>query len=137
MKETGIQSLDQEDTLEKGMATHSSIHTWKISWTEEPGRPQSTGSQRVDTTKATWHISKHAEEIYAKIWWPIRCGNRLLGFRAHWRIFFLCIFETYSNNLLKPIDLFTIFYSVDLYPFVAVAQLPCHVQLFWTPGIVI
>jgi len=42
-----VQSLGQEDLLEKGMATHSSIHAWRISWTEEPGGLQSTGSQRV------------------------------------------------------------------------------------------
>ena len=41
-----VQSLGQEDLLEKGMATHSSILAWKISWTEEPGRLQSIGSQR-------------------------------------------------------------------------------------------
>jgi len=39
------QSLDQEDPLEEGMATHSSILAWKIPWTEEPGGLQSTGSQ--------------------------------------------------------------------------------------------
>ena len=39
-----VQSLDQEDPLEKGMATHSSILAWKIPWREEPGRLQSTGS---------------------------------------------------------------------------------------------
>ena len=37
----------QEDSLEEGMATHSSILAWRIPWTEEPGRPQSMGSQRV------------------------------------------------------------------------------------------
>ena len=37
MQETWVQSLGQEDPLEKGMATHSSILTWKIPWTEEPG----------------------------------------------------------------------------------------------------
>ena len=47
MQETGVQSLGQEDPLEKEMATHSSILAWKISWTEEPGRLQSVGSQRV------------------------------------------------------------------------------------------
>ena len=36
-----------EDPLAKKMATHSSIFAWRIPWTEEPGRPQSTGSQRV------------------------------------------------------------------------------------------
>ena len=47
MQETWVRSLGQEDPLEKGMATHSSIFAWKIQWTEEPGELQSTGSQRV------------------------------------------------------------------------------------------
>ena len=46
MQETWVQSLCQEDPLEKGMATHSSILAWRIPWTEEPGRIQSMGSQR-------------------------------------------------------------------------------------------
>ena len=47
MQETRVQSLGQEDLLEKEMATHSSILAWKIPWMEEPGRLQFTGSQRV------------------------------------------------------------------------------------------
>ena len=47
VQETWVQSLGQEDSLEKGMTTHSSILVWKIPWTEESGRPQSMGSQRV------------------------------------------------------------------------------------------
>ena len=47
MQETWVQSLDQEDPLEKEMATHSSILAWRIPWTEKPGRLQSMGSQRV------------------------------------------------------------------------------------------
>ena len=47
MQETQVRSLGQEDPLEKEMATHSSILAWKIPWTEEPGRLQSMGSQRV------------------------------------------------------------------------------------------
>ena len=46
-QETRIRSLGREDPLEKGMATHSSTLAWKIPWIEEPGRPQSMGSQRV------------------------------------------------------------------------------------------
>ena len=46
-QEMQIQSLGQEDPLEEEMATHSSIFSWKISWTEEPGGLQSMGSQRV------------------------------------------------------------------------------------------
>ena len=45
--ETWVQSLGQEDTLEEEMATHSSILTWEIPRTEEPGRLQSIGLQRV------------------------------------------------------------------------------------------
>ena len=43
----GVRSLGQEDPLEKGMATQSSILAWRIPWTEEPGGLQSMGSQRV------------------------------------------------------------------------------------------
>ena len=47
VQETWVRSLSQEDPLEKGMATHSSILAWRIPWTEEPGGLQSTGLQRV------------------------------------------------------------------------------------------
>ena len=47
MQETWVRSLGWEDSLEKEMATHSSTIAWKIPWTEEPGRLQSMGSQRV------------------------------------------------------------------------------------------
>ena len=47
MQETWVQYLAREDSLEKGMATHSSIPAWRIPWTEEPGGLQSMGSQRV------------------------------------------------------------------------------------------
>jgi len=47
MWETRVQSLSREDILAKGMAAHSSILPWRIPWTEEPGRLQSMGSQRV------------------------------------------------------------------------------------------
>ena len=47
MQGTWVRSLDREDLLEKGMATHSSIPAWRIPWTEEPGRLQSMKSQRI------------------------------------------------------------------------------------------
>ena len=47
MRETRVQFLGREDPLEKEMAIHSSTLAWKIPWTEEPGRLQSMGSQRV------------------------------------------------------------------------------------------
>ena len=47
MREPWVQFLGWEDPLEAAMATHSSILAWRIPWTEEPGGPQSVGSQRV------------------------------------------------------------------------------------------
>ena len=55
-----VWSLGWEDALEEGMATHSSILAWRIPWTEEPGRLQSMGSQKVWqdwATKHTFHFS--------------------------------------------------------------------------------
>ena len=45
MQETSVQSLGQEDPLEKEMATHSSTLAWKVPWMKEPGRLESMGSQ--------------------------------------------------------------------------------------------
>ena len=47
VEETWVQSLGQGGLLEKGIATHSSILAWRIPWTEQPGKLQSMGSQRV------------------------------------------------------------------------------------------
>ena len=47
MQETWVRSLGWEDSLKKGMATHFSILAWRIPWTEDPGRLQSMGLQRV------------------------------------------------------------------------------------------
>ena len=47
VQETQVRSLGWEDPLEKEMATHSRILAWRITWTEEPGRLESMGSQRV------------------------------------------------------------------------------------------
>ena len=51
MQETQVGSLGRVDPLEKGMATHSSILVWRISWTEEPSGLQSMRSQESDTTE--------------------------------------------------------------------------------------
>ena len=53
MRENQVQSVGWEDPLEKEMATHSSTLAWKIPWTEERGRLQSMGSQRVGHDWAT------------------------------------------------------------------------------------
>ena len=62
--ETQVWSLDWEDPLEKGMATHSGILALRIPWTEEPGRLQSMGLQRV---RHDWATNTHFQEAKAVI----------------------------------------------------------------------
>ena len=65
MQETWVRSLSQEDPLEKEMATHSSILAWRISWTEEPGGLQSTGSQsRTRLREFTFTFTTSWKESY-------------------------------------------------------------------------
>ena len=57
MQETQVRSLGQKDTLEKGMATHSSILAWQIPWIEEPGGLHSPWDcQELDMTKGQTHV---------------------------------------------------------------------------------
>ena len=72
VQETWVLSLCQEDPLEKGMATHSSILAWEILWTEEPGRLQSMGLQRIGHDWVTKHIAHHHLPSH-----PLRPGSCL------------------------------------------------------------
>ena len=63
-RETQVQSLDREDPLEKGLATHSSTLVREISWTEEPGGLQSMGSQRVGHDWATNTSTSPSHTLY-------------------------------------------------------------------------
>ena len=58
MQETWVRSLGWEDLLEKEMAIHSSAIAWKIPWTEEPGRLQSMGSERVGLHSLTHSLRR-------------------------------------------------------------------------------
>ena len=51
MRESQVQSLGREDPLEEEMATHSSVLAWRIPWTKDPGRLQSTSGKEMDTTE--------------------------------------------------------------------------------------
>ena len=80
MQETRVWFLGQEDPREKGMATHSSILAWRIPWTEEPGRLQSMGSQRVRHDWATFTTTTNLLIPNSKpaclaflLWWPTVC----------------------------------------------------------------
>ena len=63
LQETWVRSLGQEDPLEEGTATHSSIHAWRIPWAEEPGGLQSKGRKESEATEATWRA--HTETFLA------------------------------------------------------------------------
>ena len=63
MQQTQVQSLGQEDPLEKGMAAHSSILAWGIPWTEEPGGLQSMGSQSWTRLSDTYTHFKYEQII--------------------------------------------------------------------------
>ena len=77
MQETWLRSLGWEDPLEKEIATHSSILAWKISWTKEPGRLQSMGSQRVGYD---WASNTHTP-VALKVEWMTK-HNKLLPWTA-------------------------------------------------------
>ena len=63
MQETWVPSLGQEDPLEEGLATHSSILAWRILWIEEPGGLQSLGSQSQTCLK---QLSMHSRRVVVK-----------------------------------------------------------------------
>ena len=80
MRETWFQSLGGEDPLEKAMAPHSSILAWKIPWTEEPGRLQSMGSQRVRHNWVTSLSLMETQTWRTDLW--TQCGKGEWG--VHW-----------------------------------------------------
>ena len=86
MQETRVWSLGQEDPLTKGMATHSSILVWRISWTEEPGGLQSMGSQRVGHNWVTkpFHFPFHS--VWIKLLVLIRLLKKIQWYpRSFWK----------------------------------------------------
>ena len=70
-QEMWVQSLGQEDHLEEKMVAHSSILAWKIPWTEESGRRQSMGSQRVRQDLATQPTGKLSSKKFKSYCWPM------------------------------------------------------------------
>ena len=77
MQETWVQSLGQEDALEKGTATYSSVLDWKTLWTEEPGGLQSNSSQRVGHC---WMTNTHTYSLPAILnWFTQICVKILFG----------------------------------------------------------
>ena len=99
MQETQVQSLGVEDTLEKEMATHSSVLTWRVPWTEECGVLQSMGSQRVGHEWVTCTFSfqgicpvvrsYHMFFIHSPIWGVLIA--LLLAFLPPWALRYTCL----------------------------------------------
>ena len=77
MQETQVRSLSQEDPPEEGVATHSSILAWRISWTEEPDELQSKGLKELDTTDLA-HL--HANCMPTQM----NSGNHMLNTGERW-----------------------------------------------------
>ena len=94
MQKTWVWSLGWEGSLEKGMATHFSILTLKISWTEEPGRLQSLGSRRV---RHNWVTNRHN----AKLKWeyPNACNETFFTRRKYYRKLHSWVFWTGRPSL--------------------------------------
>ena len=106
MRETCVQSQDQEGLWEKEMATHSSILAWKIPWTEEPVRLQSMGSQRVGHD---WAISL-----------SLIVKNCLFYVSVHYVCMYLsinhlCIYESVSHLHIYVSMCLSMYPSVSMY----------------------
>ena len=100
MRETWVQSLGWEDPLEKEMATHSSTLAWKIPWTEEPGRLQSMGSQRVRHDWATSLSLSRCSNGFSSghIWmWELDCEESWV--LNNWRFWTVLLEKTLPSPL--------------------------------------
>ena len=82
MQETWVRSLGQEDPLEKGMTTHSSILAWRIQWTEEPGGLQSMGSPSR-TRLRDWHFTFLSLTLSELPYWLAKSGDVSLSLYIH------------------------------------------------------
>ena len=104
MQETQVQSLGWKEPPEREMGTHSSILAWRIPWTEEPGRLQSLGLQRVGhdvVTLATKHT--HSYYLADSVSWVPRLT--LLDLRTDWTLNLLSDrARLYAGDLLYPVS---------------------------------
>ena len=99
MQETQVRSLSQEDSLEKGMTTHSSILVWEIPWMEEPGGLQSMGSYRV---RHDWVTNTYLLSHLEVLTWSLIFS---------W--LFSCLFNWMVSTLREKVDLFHLLSSLQ------------------------
>ena len=98
MQETRVWSLGQEDSLEKGMVNYYIIVAWRIPWIEEPGRLQSTGSQRVRQDWLTV-AGIRGEQLVA--WWPASSHD------------ISCSIMSSTESVIRTIPIVFFFYTND------------------------
>ena len=101
-----VQSLTQEDPLEEGMATHSSVPAGGILWTEEPGGPQSMGSQSVGHDRAVEHThrrSPHMAQIPETLTIPKRGG--IWSFQKGTRLLLAIVHTEFGKDAMQPLRL--------------------------------
>ena len=116
MWETQVRSLGWKDPLEKEMVIHSSILAWRIPWTEEPGRLQSTGSQRVRHDWATSLSLSIFHCIYVpQFLYPFICQwiSRLLPCPKYWKQ--ANLWQVYFQSILLIFQYFSYSVSFDMY----------------------
>ena len=99
MQETQDWALGWEDPLEKEMAIHSSTIAWKISWTEEPGRLQSIGSQRV---RHDWATSLHFTDTPIHTWRKLKKGRKHQYQGCEMHCSWVCATSTMCTTFLTP-----------------------------------
>ena len=123
VQETWIGSLGREDSLEKEMATHSSILAWKIPWTEEPGGLQSMGSQESNMIQQLNHTpSMNMDYLFIQFFLIsiIRVAHQAsLSITNYWSLLKLMSIESVmpSNHLIlcRPLLLHSIFPSIRVF----------------------
>ena len=98
MQETQVQSLDQKASLEKKMATRSSILTWEFIWTEEPGGLQSMGSKRVGHDLVTKEQKTTEIHHHAIFYSPISPDNYEIAF------YFVCVDKTLLTMIISSFN---------------------------------
>ena len=123
MRETWVCTLGWEDPLEKEMAIHSSTLAWKIPWTEEPGRLQSMGSQRVGHEWAAEHTQLRinmgsSEFCFCKFAWNLRIVFLFSPFPHYQHLS-----VTDSNNAFKITSLLEVNFNI---PFLMEKEMATH-----------
>ena len=118
MQEIWVHPLGWEDPLEKEMASHSSTLAWKIPWTEEPGRLQSKGSQRV---RHDWTISLYTQiqipfffPLLSLFEWYCNCYSAVCWDNYPFSLNYLACCWKSSDHMCKSQFLDTMFYSIPL-----------------------